>query len=69
MAGADAVAELDVNHSYPKFLFYERDAESGKLLAKRAIIDALEYQPNRYVELPSRRDFFYLARQEPQASR
>jgi hypothetical protein len=69
VAGADAVAELDVNHAYPRFLLFEHDEKVGKLRATSAIIETIEFQPDRYVERPSPRDFFYLARREKQASR
>ncbi len=68
-AGADAVAELDVNHAYPRFLFFDHDEKKGKLRATRAIIEAIEYTPDRYVERPAPRDFFYLTRRQRQASR
>ncbi|WP_437291747.1 phosphodiester glycosidase family protein [Sorangium sp. So ce406] len=63
-AGAHDVAELDVNHAYPRFLLYDRGAD-GAPRATSAIIPDVEYKPEEYVAEPSPRDFFYLRRRRP----
>ena len=64
-AGASAVGELDVNYSYPRFLFYKRPApdEAPQVLA--SLIPKVDYTADQYVTRPSPRDFFYLVRREP----
>jgi hypothetical protein len=61
-AGAHDVAELDVNHSYPRFLFYERPDAAAPPVATSCIIPTVEFRPDHYVGRPSSRDFFYLTR-------
>ncbi len=61
-AGAHAVAELDVNYSYPRFLFYKKTEPGKPPLATSAIIPGIDYQKDQYVTRPSPRDFFYLTR-------
>lgn len=56
-AGAVTVAQLDVNHSYPRFLLY-RD-EGDRLVAQGAVKDLL-YGSDEYVGRASSRDFFYV---------
>ncbi len=59
-AGADTVAQLDVNWSYPKFLVYAPD-ESGQLEAA-PLADGFEFTKGEYVRKGSIRDFFYVTR-------
>jgi hypothetical protein len=59
-AGAVSVAQLDVNFSFPRFLLYRDDADTGKLTALGAV-KGLLYQPDEYVGRASSRDFFYVA--------
>jgi hypothetical protein len=61
-AGAHAAAELDVNFSYPRFLFYRRPAADKPPEAFEAIIPDIDFQKVQYVVQPSVRDFFYLTR-------
>ncbi len=61
-AGAHWAAELDVNHSYPRFLFYEHSQDKGEPVAVSALIPAIEFPEDQYVSRPSVRDFFYLTR-------
>jgi hypothetical protein len=61
--GAVAVAQLDVNWSYPKFLLY-RENEKGELVAQ-APVDGFEFHPGEYVSKSAFRDFFYLTRKVP----
>ena len=58
--GAHDAAQLDVNHSYPRFLLFEK-AEGGSV-ATAPIIPELKYNPSDYVRTPSSRDFFFLTR-------
>jgi hypothetical protein len=67
-AGAHWAAELDVNHSYPRFLFYERPDPSAPPVATSAIIPGIDFQKDQYVTRPSPRDFFYLTRNRRRAS-
>lgn len=58
-AGAETVAQLDVNHSYPKFVtFHESDRSALRFAVPLA--DGFEYSEQEYLTKPSRRDFFYL---------
>jgi hypothetical protein len=59
-AGADDVAQLDVNWSYPKFLLFPRDAEGNRFA--RGLFEGFLFEKRDYVSRPSARDFFYLAR-------
>ncbi len=68
-AGAHWVAELDVNYSYPRFLFYERKDPARPPVATSAIIPGLKYPKDQYVSRPSVRDFFYLTRIGKKTSR
>lgn len=59
-AGAVDVAQLDVNWSYPKILFYKKN-EAGALVAEPGA-PGFTFQPGEYVDQKSNRDFFYLTR-------
>lgn len=63
-AGAQDVAQLDVNWSYPKFVLFEPDA-SGKRKAV-ALADGFEFSSDEYIRKRSLRDFFYLVRKNPE---
>ncbi|MSP26568.1 MAG: hypothetical protein EXR75_15755 [Myxococcales bacterium] len=63
-AGAHAVAELDVNYSYPRFLFYAKAETDKPPLVTSAIIAGIEFSKDQYVTRPSPRDFFYLTRRK-----
>ncbi len=67
-AGAEQAAQLDVNFSYPRFLFYEHPGAGGPPLAKQSIIPNIDFTSDQYVTRPSIRDFFYLAREHRHAS-
>jgi hypothetical protein len=64
--GCDSAAQLDVNHSYPRFLLLERGAAG--LTATQPIIPDIKYSPADYVTAPSQRDFFYLTRKKRKAT-
>jgi hypothetical protein len=61
-AGAHAIAQLDVNFSYPKFLTYDYVAPGSKELKAVPLTDNFEFEPDQYVGGRSQRDFFYLTR-------
>ncbi|MBW2454521.1 MAG: phosphodiester glycosidase family protein [Deltaproteobacteria bacterium] len=61
-AGVHSAAELDVNYSYPRFLFYEHCQDKGEPVAVSALIPAIDFPEDQYVSRPSVRDFFYLTR-------
>lgn len=58
--GAIDVAQLDVNYSYPKILFYKK-SDGGKLVAEPGA-PGFVFNPGEYVNQRSMRDFFYLTR-------
>jgi len=58
-AGAVSVAQLDVNFSFPRFLVYQPDADTGALTALGAV-KGLLYSADEYVGRASTRDFFYV---------
>ena len=64
--GASDVAELDINYSYPRFLFFGHDdRHKGEPRVKSGIIKDLKYKAEDYIIEPSTRDFFYLTRRSP----
>jgi len=62
-AGAANVAQLDVNWSYPKFVLFPLD-ESGRRVAT-SLFEGFKVDSEEYLREPSRRDFFYLVRRDP----
>ena len=56
--GAVDVAQLDVNWSYTRFVFFEE--QGGKLRAGRTLLKKMKHSKAGYVEKPSSKDFFYL---------
>ncbi len=62
--GAEDAAQLDVNYSYPRFLFFERTADDSPRVGG-ALIPGIKYQKTEYVGGPELRDFFYLTRRRP----
>lgn len=54
-AGAHTVAQLDVNHSFPKMLIFEEGVG-------RPLCPGFKFSEKDYVERPSARDFFYVTR-------
>jgi hypothetical protein len=57
-AGADDVAQLDINFSYPKFVLFQT-AVSGRLEAK-SLLSGFAVRADDYVRTANSRDFFYL---------
>jgi len=66
-AGADAVAQLDVNWSYPKFFTFAPKAPGGPLIAVPLTKD-FDYTEDELLRDRAMRDFFYLTRREPAAA-
>lgn len=67
-AGANTVAQMDVNFSYPKFVLFERAEPGGKRLAV-ALASGFEFSEDEYIRKRSPRDFFYVtSRNQPEAS-
>lgn len=56
-AGASTVAQLDVNHSFPRFLLYRDDAKG---LSAQGAVKGLLYERDEYLGRGSTRDFFYV---------
>ena len=66
--GAEDAAQLDVNYSYPRFLFFDRfDAAAAPATPRvgSALIPGIKYQKTEYVGGSELRDFFYLTRRRP----
>jgi hypothetical protein len=60
--GAQTVAQMDVNWSYPKFVTYEPAPKDR--LRPVALAEGFEFSDRLYLYERSMRDFFYLARKE-----
>jgi hypothetical protein len=59
-AGADTVAQLDVNGSLPKFLWFEPERPGSEVLTARPLYAGLIHSRGEYLRAPSSRDFFYI---------
>jgi hypothetical protein len=59
-AGAHTAAELDVNWNWTRFMLFGQNDED-ELRITSALVEA-QHSKLDYVERPSQRDFFYLAR-------
>ncbi|MBN2196628.1 MAG: hypothetical protein JW751_27700 [Polyangiaceae bacterium] len=67
-AGADAVAQLDVNWSYPKFFTFAPKAAGGSLVAV-PLTDDFDFSEGELLRERAMRDFFYVTRRDPAATR
>jgi hypothetical protein len=68
-AGAAFAAQLDVNWSFTRFLFYGKPASPAQPPeVTETLIPKLKHAAREYVVRPAERDFFYLAR-KPQPSK
>ncbi len=67
-AGAVDVAQLDVNHVFPRFVFFEHKAGGKEVVAGTPLCSGFSFLPGDYVRTPMPRDFFYVTRREPGAS-
>jgi hypothetical protein len=59
-AGAVALAELDINWSWTRFLLFGES--DGKLRATSTLVPKMTHTKRSYVERRDERDFFYLVR-------
>ena len=64
-AGADTVAQLDVNGSLPKFLIFEPEPGGAHSLTARPLYAGLIHSRGEYLRDPSSRDFFYITAKRP----
>jgi Phosphodiester glycosidase len=64
-AGAVDAAQLDINWSYTRFLFFGRPREGAPLQVTSTLIPKIKHTKRGYVQTPSTRDFFYVLRVEP----
>jgi len=60
-AGAHSVAQLDVNYSFPRFLFYQHTSAGVETVP---LAEGFVYSEGQYVEGRAPRDFFYLTRRD-----
>ena len=60
--GAEDAAQLDVNYSYPRFLFFTRGTGEEVPHVASPIIPGIKYQRTEYIGGAEVRDFFYLTR-------
>ncbi len=66
--GASSAAQLDVNYSYPRFLFYTKTDSADPPAVSSALIPGIKYQKHEYTGAPEARDFFYLTKKHPGSS-
>lgn len=66
-AGAVTVAQLDINYSYPKFVTFEKNPESGQRNAI-ALASGFEFSENEFIRKGALRDFFYVMPKAPAES-
>ena len=60
-AGAHDVAQLDVNHVFPRFLLFDV-ANGGEVQAVQPLCSGFSFSSGDYVRVPMPRDFFYVTR-------
>jgi hypothetical protein len=61
-AGAVDAAQLDINWSYTKFLFFGRPSPGAPLEVVSTLIPKIKHTRKGHVGTPAERDFFYLKR-------
>jgi len=62
-AGAHDVAQLDVNHVFPRFVFFAEGARGLEAVAP--LCPGFSFSPGDYVRSPMARDFFYVTSVRP----
>ena len=62
-AGAESVAQLDVNFSYPRFMIYDGAIDAPPKV-RAPLAPTPNWKPEEYVTVPTHRDFFYLLRRK-----
>jgi hypothetical protein len=63
--GAEEAAQLDVNYSYPRFLFFDKAEGADPPKVQSSLIPGIKYQRAEYTAGSELRDFFYLTRKRP----
>ena len=63
--GAENAAQLDVNYSFPRFLFFDHTPSDDAPRVRESLIPGIKFTKNEYVVQPELRDFFYLTRRNP----
>jgi hypothetical protein len=67
--GAENAAQLDVNYSYPRFLFYTKtEGAEAPPKVDSSLIPGIKYQKTEYTGGTELRDFFYLTRRRSTSS-
>jgi hypothetical protein len=66
--GAVNAAQLDINWSYTRFLFFGRPSPGEPLEVTSTLIPKIKHTRQGYVSNPSERDFFYLRRIRPNST-
>ncbi len=61
-AGVAAAAELDINWSFTRFLFFAPAEDGSGLEVSTTLVDQIEHRKKGYVQKSEPRDFFYLTR-------
>ncbi len=59
-AGAVSAAEIDINWSYTRFLFFGHPAPGEPLQVTSTLVPKMKFLSQGYVKKPAERDFFYL---------
>jgi hypothetical protein len=61
-AGVRAAAELDINWSFTRFLFFAPAEDGSGLEVSATLVDQIEHRKKGYVQKSEPRDFFYVTR-------
>ncbi|MBI5537457.1 MAG: phosphodiester glycosidase family protein [Deltaproteobacteria bacterium] len=64
-AGAYDIAQLDVNHSFPRFMFYQKKSGAPGEFTVTGLVPGFTFQTGDYIKTPSFRDFFYVTLKAP----
>jgi hypothetical protein len=67
-AGAFDVAQLDVNHSFPRFIFFDKKGAAEGAFVATGLVPGFTFNQGDYVRTPSFRDFFYVTRRSTPAT-
>jgi hypothetical protein len=64
-AGSFNVAQLDVNHVFPRFVFFKHTSKGKRAVyAATPLCGGFSFAPDDYVKEPMVRDFFYVTRRD-----
>jgi hypothetical protein len=61
-AGVRSAAELDINWSFTRFLFFAPAEDGSGLEVSATLVDQIEHRKKGYVQKSEPRDFFYVTR-------